>query len=62
MEETKLYVKTYLVAEAPVETGYTFFTLYPWLIPAIVSLITLLSILFFISNRIFKFNDINKKF
>ncbi|HEX2982077.1 MAG TPA: apolipoprotein N-acyltransferase [Ignavibacteriales bacterium] len=58
--ETGLYVKTYLTGEAPVQSGYTFFTLYPWVISYIASFVTILSILFFILNKIFKFKIINK--
>lgn len=58
--ETDLYVKTYLTADVPVQGGFTFFTLYPRIIPYFAFLITILSILFFILNKIFKFRDIKK--
>jgi apolipoprotein N-acyltransferase len=57
--ETGLYVKTYLTVEAPVQNGYAFFTLYPWIISYAASFITVLSIFFFILNKIFKFKIIN---
>lgn len=50
--QSSLFTKTFLVGDVPIETGETFFTKYPFIVPTISSVISLWIFGFFILKKI----------
>jgi apolipoprotein N-acyltransferase len=52
LSSTKLFTRNYLVGDAVLSNELTFYTMYPLIFPLLASFISIITILFFIYNRI----------
>jgi apolipoprotein N-acyltransferase len=54
LSETKLFTKTVLVGDVPIQEGETFFTKHPMIVPYVASYFSLIIVIFFIVTKIRK--------